>query len=154
MDIFEWATLSIGLIAVATFLLDVFLQLKSADETIDQIHSDSLDIKSTTHKIDSNSSQFKDMLVEIEKRNAKIDALASELEFQERLKQSFSNEAGNRDTLVNGIKSVFEENARLNQKYQEAQKQIIYLWTDNSRLHKQHEQDQARITQLEKVCEK
>lgn len=152
MDVSGWVTLGVGLISVSGVLLTALFQLKRDGKTIDQIYSDSSDIKSTTHTIDSNSSKSKDMLVEIEKRNAKIDALASELEFQERLKQNFSNGAGNRDTLVNGIKSVFEENARLNQQFQEAQEQITTLSVDNIRLRTQHKQDQARIAQLEKAC--
>ena len=127
MDVSGWVALGVGLISTSGVLLTALFQLKRDGKTIDQIHSNSSDIKVTAHAIDSNSTKSKDMLIEIEKRNAKIDSLASELDFQQRLKQGFSSGAGNQDMLVNGIKTIFEENAKLNQKLREAQEQVTSL---------------------------
>ena len=145
------ATILAALITVIGKQFSQSKQFKRDGKTIDGISSDTSDMKSKMQRIDDNAGKSRDLLVEsvnpalekIKERNAKIDFIAGEMEYQKRMKSSLSESASGRDSVLASISVVYEENARLNEQYRRAQERIIHLSVENNQL-------QEKVTSLKK----
>lgn len=71
---------------------------------------------------------------EIEKRNEKIDLLASEMEHWKRLKENHLTNIEECEAILAAITRVYEENARLNEQRQQDQQQIEALLRENTKI--------------------
>lgn len=134
-----WISIVVALIGVVGTLISVFLQLRRDGKSIDRIDSRSVHIPN----IDDNTKKSKDILVEslkpnieyLKNKSDKIDYIAKEVEYQQRVKNSISgNISGNKDILLQGINLLYESNASLNQSLAEARAKCSMLEMENANL--------------------
>ncbi len=150
MTVAEWVAIAVGLIGVVGTLIVALLQLKRDGKTIDSISStttgidkDTAIVKVEVQTISTNVSSILPNINTLTASTSKLDFIAQEFEYQKRIKQEFSENAGGRDFLLAGISSIYEENARLAQLHREDQETVVKLVAQVGNLSR-------RVTQLEK----
>ena len=118
------------------------MQLRRDGKSIDKIDDRSTYIPN----IDDNTKKSKEILIESLKPNIEylknksdmIDYIAKEVEYQQRVKNSVSGSiSGNKDILLQGINSLYESNASLNQSLAEARAKCSVLEIENANLKSQ-----------------
>ena len=145
----------VAIIGVIGTLVVAYLQLRRDGNTINSIGSDTTNMKPRVENIEKNVEKTKDALIEsvkpslkdIVERNEKIDEIYKEIEYHQRLKQEFSENAFGRDNLLAGINTIYAENARLNQLHHADQEQIIRLINENGKLKEKIENLEASLKQ-------
>ena len=124
----EWISILIAVIGVIGVLATTLFQLKRDGKTIDKIDNRTEDISKATFTVNNISTSVdkaNEMLNSITPEiktishtTNKIDFIASEIEYQKRLNEKVSTDISNKDVIVETIKKLYEENARLNKSLQ------------------------------------
>ncbi len=79
--------------------------------------------------------------------------MVNELEYNKRLQSEYSATINNKDYLINGIDSIFEENARLNSQIRVLQKQLDFELGKNQDLQKQYDKLNTKYKEISKSKE-
>lgn len=151
----------VALIAVAGNLLVLYFQFKKDSNKIGEVKADTSGMKPQVSNIDENVKKVKDEVVEklvpgignVEKSGDKlltdVGKLVTELEFQKRLKSELSGALATPEYLLEGINSIYEDNASLNRIIKEKERRIRELARENRELSNRLEIAQNRIRELE-----
>lgn len=151
----------VALIAVAGNLLVLYFQFKKDSNKIGEVKADTSGMKPQVSNIDENVKKVKDEVVEklvpgignVEKSGDKlltdVGKLVTELEFQKRLKSELSGALATPEYLLEGINSIYEDNASLNRIVKEKERRIRELARENRELSNRLEIAQNRIRELE-----
>lgn len=151
----------VALIAVAGNLLVLYFQFKKDSNKIGEVKADTSGMKPQVSNIDENVKKVKDEVVEklvpgignVEKSGDKlltdVGKLVTELEFQKRLKSELSGALTTPEYLLEGINSIYEDNASLNRIVKEKERRIRELARENKELSNRLVIAQNRIRELE-----
>lgn len=152
-----WISLAVAVIGGTIPLITTFIQLKRDGKTIDAISLNTAKIEPTVMDIKEDTTKTKNVVVdelkpvlnEIGKRNEKIDFLATELAYQNRLKNSFTENVTSRDVMLAGITAVYEENARLSEQHRNDQEKIISLTVERNNLKRKLQKAENELRQYQ-----
>lgn len=123
--------------------------------------ADTSEMKPQVSNIDDNVKKVRDEVVERivpgisnatksgDKLLSDVGKLVTELEFQKRLKSELSGTLTTPDYLLEGINSIYEDNASLNQTIKDKDRRITELSRVNRELSNRLEIAQKRIRELE-----
>jgi chromosome segregation ATPase len=151
----------VAVIAVAGNLLALYFQFKKDSNKIGEVKADTSGMKPRVSNIDENVKKVRDEVVErlvpglsnttksSDKLLIDVGKLVTELEFQKRLKSELSGALTTPDYLLEGINSIYEDNASLNQTIKEKDKRIRELSRENREIINRLEMAQKRVRELE-----
>jgi uncharacterized protein YoxC len=151
----------VALIAVAGNLVVLYFQFKKDSNKIGEVKSDTSGMKPQVSNIDENVKKVRDEVVErivpgmsnVEKSGDKlltgVGKLVAELEFQKRLKSELSGTLATPEYLLEGINSIYEDNALLNRTIKEKERKLRELSRENRDLSNQLTVARKRIRELE-----
>jgi len=138
--------ITVALIGVAANLFILFLQFKKDSNRIGEVKADTSEMKPRVSNTDENVKKIRDEVVEklvpgmraSDQAGSKlldhVGKLVEELEFQKRLKSELSGTLSTPEYLLEGINSIYEDNALLNQTIKEKDKRIRELSRVNREL--------------------
>lgn len=153
--------ITVALIGVAANLFILFLQFKKDSNRIGEVKADTSEMKPRVSNTDENVKKVRDEVVEkivpginkVEKSGDKlltdVGKLVTELEFQKRLKSELSGTLSTPEYLLEGINSIYEDNALLNRTIKEKERRIRELARENRELSNRLELAQKRLRELE-----
>lgn len=138
MNIAGWISIVVAIIGVVGALLASLLQLKRDGKTIDKLDGRAEQLPAIAENAKKSVSvlaeQLKPQVDQISERNKKIDFIAGELEYQKRLNERVSSGVDSRDAILESIKKLYEENARLSAALQSEKEKNYALSIENEKL--------------------
>ena len=135
MDIGDWITIGGIVIGFVGVILGVTIPLRRDGKTIDETKAIAADIQPTINNIDYRT----------EKHTEKIDFIAKEIEFYQRLKSEAATNSVNPEELIAQFVAVIEEKAALDAQHKSDQAKIAELTKQNKRLQFRNRQLEAAL---------
>ncbi|WP_097006830.1 hypothetical protein [Lacrimispora amygdalina] len=150
-----------SLLGVAGGIWSQVVLFKKDSNKIGEVKADTSEMKPQVSNIDDNVKKVRDEVVERivpgisnatksgDKLLTDVGKLVAELEFQKRLKSELSGTLTTPDYLLEGINSIYEDNALLNRSIKDKERKIRELARENRDLSNRLEMAQKRIRELE-----